>query len=147
MTTPRLEELRTSLRSESISWGELYELQTLAHLIDRDDVELLEAAGVPEFPETLVTASGITLTDPDDITAYQNGRLTIVSVYRGIATVEEAPPKDRCLIINYDECEYGAWEDRPDFCPDLGTTSDDEINTYRESACLDAQGAFEEQES
>lgn len=99
MSTPRLEELRTSLRAESISWGELYELQTLADQIDPGDVELLEAAGLPEFPDDL-------LPDP---------------------------------------CEYGKWEDRPDFCPDLATTSDDEINTYRESACLDAQGAFEEQ--
>jgi hypothetical protein len=51
MSTPRLEELRDSLRSESISWSELYELQTLADQIDPGDVELLEAAGVPELPD------------------------------------------------------------------------------------------------
>lgn len=44
----RLEELRTVLRSESMSYGELLELQTLAEYIAPDDVELLEAAGVPE---------------------------------------------------------------------------------------------------
>jgi hypothetical protein len=53
MSTPseRLEYLRGELRAECISWGELYELQSLAAHIDPGDVELLEAAGVPEFPE------------------------------------------------------------------------------------------------
>ena len=45
----RLEELRVVLRSECISWGELAELQGLAEFIEDGDVELLEAAGVPEF--------------------------------------------------------------------------------------------------
>ena len=40
----RLEELRIILRSESISWGELCELQSLAEYIEEGDVELLEAA-------------------------------------------------------------------------------------------------------
>lgn len=44
----RLEELRAILRSESISYGELAELQDLAPYIVDGDVELLEAAGVPE---------------------------------------------------------------------------------------------------
>jgi len=50
MTNPkeRLEELRTELREERISYGELVELQSLVEHIEADDVELLEAAGVPE---------------------------------------------------------------------------------------------------
>jgi len=44
----RLEELRKELRKECISYGELAELQFLAEHIDKGDVELLEAAGVPE---------------------------------------------------------------------------------------------------
>jgi hypothetical protein len=44
----RLEYLRTELRAERISYGELAELQDLAPHIAPDDVELLEAAGVPE---------------------------------------------------------------------------------------------------
>lgn len=44
----RLEELRTVLRNECISYGELAELQSLAGAIDPDDVELLEPAGVSE---------------------------------------------------------------------------------------------------
>jgi len=47
----RLEYLRGELRAERISWGELAELQGLASHIDPGDVELLEPAGVPEFPE------------------------------------------------------------------------------------------------
>jgi len=44
----RLEYLRGELRAERISWGELAELQRLADQIEPGDVELLEAAGVPE---------------------------------------------------------------------------------------------------
>lgn len=47
----RLEELRAALRAENISYGELHELQGLADEIEPGDVELLEAAGVPEHEE------------------------------------------------------------------------------------------------
>jgi hypothetical protein len=46
----RLEYLRAQLRAECISYGELAELQGLAAHIAPGDVELLEAAGVPEDP-------------------------------------------------------------------------------------------------
>lgn len=45
----RLEELRQELRKECISYDELFELQSLRDYIDKDDIELLEAAGVPEI--------------------------------------------------------------------------------------------------
>ena len=51
MAKERLEYLRGELRGERISMGELIELQGLAPYIEPGDVELLEAAGVPEFPE------------------------------------------------------------------------------------------------
>ena len=44
----RLEELRTELRAERISYEELIELQSLVKYINPEDIELLEAAGVPE---------------------------------------------------------------------------------------------------
>lgn len=47
----RLEYLRRELRAERMSWGEFAELEDLKDYIDPGDVELLEAAGVPEFPE------------------------------------------------------------------------------------------------
>ena len=46
----RLEYFRLELREERISYEELAELQSLAWAIEEGDVELLEAAGVPEFP-------------------------------------------------------------------------------------------------
>ena len=45
----RLEELRAELRAETISYGELVELESLAEYIDENDVELLEAAGINEY--------------------------------------------------------------------------------------------------
>ena len=48
MARERLEYLRGELRAERISYGELSELEDLAEFILEDDVELLEAAGVPE---------------------------------------------------------------------------------------------------
>ena len=45
----RLEEIREEIRSERVSIGELIELRSLIKYIDKDDVELLEWAGVPEF--------------------------------------------------------------------------------------------------
>jgi hypothetical protein len=47
----RLEYLRGEIRKERISLGELVELQSLAQWIEPNDVELLEAAGVPEFED------------------------------------------------------------------------------------------------
>lgn len=44
----RLEQLRTALRSENISYSELAELWKFHEYIEDGDVELLEAAGVPE---------------------------------------------------------------------------------------------------
>lgn len=54
----RLEHLRKELRAERISYGELAELQSLKDHIDPSDVELLEAAGVPEFPDDEEMANG-----------------------------------------------------------------------------------------
>ena len=50
-TKDRLEYLRGELGAERISYGELAELQSLIPHIEADDVELLQAAGVPEFNE------------------------------------------------------------------------------------------------
>lgn len=47
----RLEYLRTQIDAECISYGEIAELQGLAEHIHPSDVQLLEWAGVPEFPE------------------------------------------------------------------------------------------------
>jgi len=44
----RLEQIRAEIRAERISYGELIELQSLSKYIEPSDVELLEAAGIPE---------------------------------------------------------------------------------------------------
>ena len=44
----KLEERSEEIRSERVSIGELIELRSLVEFIDKDDVELLEWAGVPE---------------------------------------------------------------------------------------------------
>jgi hypothetical protein len=53
MKSERLEYLRAELRAERMSYGELAELQGMADAgeIPDHDIEMLEAAGVPEFPE------------------------------------------------------------------------------------------------
>ena len=44
----RLEELRQAIQNENISYGEIAELQSLAEHIDKDDLLLLQWAGVEE---------------------------------------------------------------------------------------------------
>ncbi len=44
----RLEALRKAIENESISYGEIAELQSLRDCIDSNDAVLLEWAGVPE---------------------------------------------------------------------------------------------------
>lgn len=66
----RLEQLRNALRSESISYGELAELQSLAPHIDPDDIELLEAAGVPEKPVREKLEATIQATQAAPVTIY-----------------------------------------------------------------------------
>jgi hypothetical protein len=44
----RLEYLREQIKGECISYGEIVELQSLAEHIGKDDVELLQWAGVEE---------------------------------------------------------------------------------------------------
>lgn len=51
----RLEYLRGELRKECISYGELAELESLAEYIDKEDTELLQAAGVPEDVDLFLT--------------------------------------------------------------------------------------------
>ena len=58
----RLEYLREELRQERISYGELAELSCLRDYIEPGDVELLEAAGEPEFSDDEDYHSDIALT-------------------------------------------------------------------------------------
>jgi len=66
----RLEALRTEIRAERISYGEIAELQGLAEHIEPGDVELLQWAGVPEGhdPRIVVGASYTDDSHPDEPT-------------------------------------------------------------------------------
>ncbi len=44
----RLESIRENIKAESVSYGELVELESLADYIDNDDLELMQWANVPE---------------------------------------------------------------------------------------------------
>ena len=48
----KLEDIRRSINAESVSYMELFDLALLVAYIDPSDVQLLEWAGVPEFPES-----------------------------------------------------------------------------------------------
>ncbi len=65
----RLEELRYALEDECISYGELAELQELIPYIEPGDVQLLEAAGVSEFPEDEETPPACVSKQLTEITA------------------------------------------------------------------------------
>ena len=47
-----LEYLRGELRATRMSYEEVFDLQQLIPYIEKDDIELLEAAGVPEFHDS-----------------------------------------------------------------------------------------------
>lgn len=53
--TERLEYLREQITKECISYGEIAELQSLIPHIDKNDVLLLEWAGVPEQKDEAYT--------------------------------------------------------------------------------------------
>jgi len=45
----RLEQIRIEIENQNISYGEIFELQSLVKYIDKSDTMLLEWAGVPEW--------------------------------------------------------------------------------------------------
>lgn len=64
----RLEYLREQIQAESISYGEIAELQGLAEYIEPGDVQLLEWAGVPEgVDHKILVVSTETLEQGDDL--------------------------------------------------------------------------------
>jgi len=87
----RLEELRAELRAEGISYAETIELQSLEQYIDKHDVELREAAGVPEFSTDLFETPELI---PDNVRAVfdkycEHGELTYETILKLHTEVEE----------------------------------------------------------
>lgn len=112
----RLEEIREELNNESVSYGELVELQGMTEFIEEGDVQLLEAAGVPEFDaevevlttEQLVERYGdqVDLTEFDDtedlILPEKMSEEQIEMVKEEHAVIEKGNPDDG-LIGSIDE--------------------------------------------
>jgi len=97
----RLEELRIEIREERISYGELFELQGLAEHIEEGDVELLQWAGVPEFPEDKWKC-----TDPD---MNQWGRKTGNKTYE---FKQDMKYPDGSIITEEDEINLDNYTDK-----------------------------------
>jgi hypothetical protein len=120
MNTPtyikeRLEYIRGELRAERVSYSELAELQGLAEYIEPGDVELLEAAGVPEFPKITKPSVWPRATSGTDgflfsaknmehpCLAIHNGVFTLTSPKSGhrtfqIKTLRKGPLKDKRIV-------------------------------------------------
>lgn len=101
MTDPaikeRLEYLRGEINAERISQGELIELQGLAPHIEEGDVQLLEWAGVPEFPELPK------LPLPND--SFEHA-IVIASVWQKDDWDDETPPFALLLLLRVDSPYY-----------------------------------------
>lgn len=94
----RLEELRKELRAERISYGELAELQSLKEYIDPSDVELLEASGVPEFPDDEMAKGG------------EVGK--IASKFKPVVAKHEGDAKEGYSVLVKDKnSNFSAWVD------------------------------------
>lgn len=99
MVNDRLEYLREQIRAERISMGELLELHDMAELIDDDDTELLEWAGVPEFPShdpALIEGRGRWLVMDDEmISDYREGEMIPLAMRREDGALQVwMPPHD-----------------------------------------------------
>ena len=95
----RLEYLRGELREERISYGELAELQGLAEHIENDDVELLEAAGIPEdFAGRICTTCGKRLPIKDNVQS-------------GYFCCDEYYCSQECLDESFNDADGLTWEE------------------------------------
>ena len=128
----RLEEIRESIQDENVSYGELVELQELTEFIEDDDVELLEAAGVPEFvKDELIDLSDLegeyTLDQMDEVIEILEERLEAV-----VAMSKEQVDniKEEHGIIekgNPDDGLIGSTAPNPEDLFDLIEDEDDEL--------------------
>ena len=90
----RLEYLRTQIEEESISYGELLELQELIPYIRKDDAQLLEWSGVSEeeYTKGLETMKKVTLIgleieveyDEEELFDYEESN----EVYQAVVTTD-----------------------------------------------------------
>lgn len=108
----RLEYLRDLIHQERISWGELAELQGRADEIHPSDVELLEWAGVPEFPAAqFLDPAGVHVGDTFDGDMLDNERIIAYGQYTdGLQAVITLMPR-HAQAISSDRPTYNG--DKP----------------------------------
>lgn len=111
----RLEEIREELVNESISYGELVELEELVEYIEEGDVQLLEAAGVPEFNEVIPMSE-----EQIEMVKEEYGVIETGSPDDGlIGSTDESPESLFDMMEEYDESE----EEVPWFTNENATTN------------------------
>jgi hypothetical protein len=123
----RLEYLRGELMSERISTGELLELQGLVEHVSPGDVELLEAAGVPEFPAQ--DTEGIYTTEEQAVIEglRNKGYCVIIWTPEEMTRCTESPRRlEEAVIFHARDCffrdEEEAGDDICDICGRSGVT-------------------------
>jgi hypothetical protein len=111
----RLEYLRQELRAERISYGELAELQSLAEHIEPGDVELLEAAGVPEHQATYEReAFELGAEHARNAASWAvDGRMSHKDIARILAVLEEGDSEDVAEYLPARPNLSGEWADDP----------------------------------
>lgn len=141
----RLEYLRGELQAERISYDELHELQSLASHIEPDDVELLQAAGVPEFPEDEEQV-GLQEQIQNELEAIDSGdfEADLLNICLGmlpdssLATVLEECKKHRARYRNPDTEDEDEDENQLDIqyrCPRCGNNWEEQWEYACDSEC------------
>jgi hypothetical protein len=126
----RLEELRAILRSETMSYDELVELQSLAEFIDPSDTELLEAADVPETKYPF---------NEGDRYFTVEGKDVIESVWDDVS--EEAYDETKRYYSSLDEVLQNI-DFRPDNIYRLEKPNDDSVKIEEAKQFLKSKGYF-----
>jgi len=110
--TARLEYLRGEIRAQRISYGELAELQSLAGHIEAGDTELLEWAGVPEFPPRTLADELAHLdrvradnTNIADWVQLGRERAALLKLAEAVRAHLADPPVIACKCCTDNECE------------------------------------------
>jgi hypothetical protein len=141
----RLEEIRNELDNETMSYGELAELQDLSEFIEEGDVQLLEAAGVPEFDESIqemelpdMVVKPIIMTRSDVIEEYgymlNEEQINTIKEEHGI--IENGSPDDGLI---------GSTEDTPeslfDMMEEYDESQDNEVPWFTDEDAEQGVGA------
>jgi hypothetical protein len=106
----RLEYLRGEIRNESISYDEIVELQSMKEYIAPDDVELLEWAGVEEYPEDEYAKGGA-------VSPFKNMMETNTITEKEINLIKLRMNNDKVDDFTQEAIDF-IWDNSPQLTPD-----------------------------